>query len=45
MGRLLKYFLYLCLLSIVGLLGYSYFGDISAPEREIRETIDIPDSE
>jgi hypothetical protein len=31
MGRLIKYSFYLCILGLIGLIGYSYFGDLTAP--------------
>ncbi len=35
MGRLIKYLFILVLIAFVGLLGFSYFGDLSAPQTEV----------
>ncbi|MEM7438387.1 MAG: hypothetical protein AAF393_02230 [Pseudomonadota bacterium] len=35
MGRLLRYLLVLVILGFLGLLGYSFFGDLSPDQREI----------
>jgi len=39
MGRLLKFLFFLTILSLIGLIGYSYFGDISSPNVEIIQTV------
>jgi hypothetical protein len=41
MGRLLKYLVYLVVLAFGGLVVYSYLGDISAPQSEVTQTIEI----
>ncbi len=35
MGRLLKYLVYLAVLLALGILGYAYLGDMSAPQTEV----------
>lgn len=40
MGRLIKYLFYLAIVLVLVLIGYSFFGDLSAPKREVVETIE-----
>ena len=44
MGKLFKYFFYLLILIILLLIGYSFFGDLSAPQEIITEKIQMPDN-
>tara|TARA_B110000977_G_scaffold168653_1_gene218023 strand:+ start:1541 stop:1789 length:249 start_codon:yes stop_codon:yes gene_type:complete len=44
MGKLFKYFFYLLILIIILLIGYSFFGDLSAPQEIITEKIQMPDN-
>lgn len=44
MGRLIKFFVYVVCLCVIGLVGYSYLGpffgvDFSAPQSEIRQPV------
>lgn len=39
MGRLIKFLLILIVLAAIGLVAYSYFGDISSPNVEIIQTV------
>ncbi len=39
MGRLIKLIFFLAVLGLIGLVGYSYFGDISSPNVEIIQPI------
>jgi len=41
MVRLLKLVVGLVLLAVLGLAGYAYFGDMSAPPQEQRQPIDL----
>ena len=42
MGRVLKYLLYLTIIAVIGLIGYSYFGDMSPDQEEVRFQIEAP---
>ena len=42
MGKLFKYFFYLIILILLFLVGYSFFGDLSAPKEIITEKIQMP---
>jgi len=42
MGKLLKYSFYLLIFIIILLIGYSFFGDLSAPQEIITEKIQMP---
>lgn len=42
MGKLLKYSFYLIILILLLLIGYSFFGDLSAPQEIIIEKIKMP---
>jgi|TARA_B110000977_G_scaffold34956_1_gene46796 hypothetical protein len=42
MGKFFKYFFYLTVLTLTFLVGYSFFGDLSAPTTLIIENIPIP---
>ncbi|MDB4087769.1 hypothetical protein OAV09_00100 [bacterium] len=44
MGKLFKYFFYLLIFIIILLIGYSFFGDLSAPQEIITEKIQMPDN-
>lgn len=35
MGRLIRYVFYLAVLAFLGLVGFAYFGDLSAPQAEV----------
>jgi len=39
MGRLIKFLFFLIVLGIIGLIAYSYFGDLSSPNVEIIQTV------
>lgn len=39
MGRLIKYLFYLVILGLLGLVGYSYLGDLSSPNIEIIQPV------
>lgn len=41
MGRLIKYLFYLVVLILLVLLGYSFFGDLSAPKKTVIKTIEL----
>lgn len=46
MGRLLKYVIYLCVLALIGLVGYAYVGpffgaDFAPPATEIRQPVTL----
>ncbi len=41
MGRLMKYLIYLVLIVLMGLVGYSFFGDLSAPTENFKQEIQI----
>ncbi|GHA40632.1 hypothetical protein GCM10008927_01070 [Amylibacter ulvae] len=41
MGRLIKYLFYLAILVALCLVGYSFFGDLSAPSVNHTETIEL----
>ena len=42
MGKLLKYSFYLIIIILLFLIGYSFFGDLSAPQEIITEKIQMP---
>lgn len=42
MGRILKYLIYLSIAGVAFLLGYSYFGNISPAQEEVRFEIEVP---
>ena len=42
MGKLLKYSFYLIIIILLFLIGYSFFGDLSAPQETITEKIQMP---
>ena len=42
MGKLLKYSFYLIIIILLFLIGYSFFGDLSAPQEVITEKIQMP---
>jgi hypothetical protein len=44
MGKLIKYLFYLAVLILIFLVGYSFFGDLSAPQSTIIQTIPMPDN-
>lgn len=44
MGKLIKYLFYFAVLMLVFLIGYSFFGDLSAPQSTIVETIELPNA-
>ena len=39
MGRLIKFLFYLAILGLIGLVGYSYLGDLSSPNVEIIQPV------
>lgn len=42
MGRLIKYVFYLIIIILIGLVGYSFFGDLSTPSEDFKKEIQIP---
>ena len=36
MGKLIKFFFILMVLGFLGLLGFSYFGDLSTPQEKVK---------
>lgn len=44
MGKLVKYLFFLAVFTFVGLLGFAYFGDISAPQTEVTVPVVIDGS-
>jgi len=44
LGKLIKYLFYIAVLVLVFLVGYSFFGDLSAPTSTITETVPMPNN-
>ncbi|MEO1562820.1 MAG: hypothetical protein AAFR98_05235 [Pseudomonadota bacterium] len=45
MRRLIKGIFYLAVITLVGLIGYSYFGDMSPNQSPVRVAIDLPEGD
>ena len=43
MGKLIKFFFILMIVGFLGLLGFSYFGDLSTPQKKVKIPVTLDD--